>query len=251
MVADWVQLNAYSGVGPTTIEVRMPSWKGRQERESMIPFVKAGTDRTIIVNVVQKGVSILGVVPNAVTFPPEGGSRTITVSTNAESINVVLSSVSEQFPKAEISTMKIMDTVIDVNGTGLDYGVPGDPGADGLYQVVFTLVMPENQGREPIREKFVINNETVNISQPATNVPYLDVDRELVLVGPESSSELINIDSNVKYKIRVKECQGSSMQNSITVTPVQVVLEKEGDPQHLSIQTSKPDMDWEIKLKNN
>lgn len=251
MVADWVKLNAYSGVGPAVIDVRTPSWKGRQERESLIPVVKAGTDRTYIVSVIQKGVSLLSVVPNAVTFPPEGGERTITISTNAETLNAVLSSVGEQFPRSEISTMKIMDTVIDVNGTGLNYGVPGDPGADGLYQVVFTIVMPVNEDREPVREKFVINTETININQPATNIPYVDVDRELVVVGPNSGSESIKVDSNVKYTIRIKECQGSIVTPILTVTPSSVLLEPEGGEEYINIDVSRPDMAWNINLKND
>lgn len=249
-LASWIQLDAYSGVGPATVEVRTPSWKGRQQRETMIPFVKAGTEKTIIVKAIQEGIDVISIIPTAVKFPAEGGERTITVSTNAETLNVVLSSATEQFPKGEIVSMKIMDAVIDVNGTGLEYGVPGDPGADGVYQVVFTIKMPENTSKEIVREKFVINNETVNMTQEATNIPYIEVDKEFVSVGPGSSKEEINIISNVdKYFIRVKNCQNGGVPNTIKVTPKDVSLEPSGDPKTINIETSRADMEWNINLK--
>lgn len=250
-LASWVQLSTYSGVGPATIDVRTPSWKGRQERESLVPFMKAGSEKTIIVSVVQEGVDILSVVPSAVTFPPEGGNRTITLSTNAESLSAVVSSVEEQFPRTEIVTMKIMDTVIDVNGTALNYGVPGDPGADGLYQVVFNISMPENKDRVPVKEKFVINTETININQPATNKPYIDVDKENITVGPEASSVEISISSNTKYTIRQKECVNGGIVRTLEVNPTDLTLEPAGDSKYFSIETSRDDIEWDIHLKRD
>lgn len=206
MVPDWVSLNVTSGIGPAVIDVRVPSWKGRQQREAMIPVVKAGTEKTLVSTVYQKGIDIISVIPNSVKFPPEGGERKITLSTNADTINAVISSVEEQIPRSEIVDMTIMDTKIDVNGTGLNYGVPGDPGADGLFTVVFTLKMPENKDREIVREKIVINSEQINITQEASNLPYIILDKDNVDVGSDSGSAEFNIESNVKYTIRVKEC---------------------------------------------
>lgn len=250
-VASWVKLSSYSGVGPAAIDVRVPSWKGRQERETLVPFMKAGSEKTIIVSVIQEGINILSVVPSAVTFPSEGGTRTITLSTNAESLSAVISSVEEQFPRTEILTMKIMDTVIDVNGTALNYGVPGDPGADGLYQVVFTISMPENLDRVPVREKFVINTETININQPATNKPYIDVDKETIAVGPESSSNEVNISSNTKYTIRLKSCENGGIVRTLEVSPDNVTLDDSGEARYFNIEASRDDISWDIKLKDN
>lgn len=250
-LASWIQLSSYSGVGPATIDVRTPSWKGRQERETLVPFMRAGSDKTIIVSVVQEGINILSVIPSAVTFPPEGGTRTITLSTNAESLSAVISSVTEQFPRTEIVTMKIMDTVIDVNGTALNYGVPGDPGADGLYQVVFTISMPENTDKESVREKFVINTETINITQPATNIPYIEVDRETVVVAPSGSSVEVNISSNTKYTIRLKECKSGNAKRTLDVKPNSLTLNSDGDEQYFNVEASSEDIAWNVNLKTN
>lgn len=249
MIAEWLQLSTYSGVGPQALDARAPSWKGRQERETLVPFVKTGSEKTIVVRAVQEGKSILNVIPSSVVFPPEGGERTITVSTNAESLNVVLSSATQTFPKGEILTMKIMDTVIDVNGTGLNYGVPGDPGADGLYQVVFTIKMPTNESRESVVEKFVINTETINITQPATNVPYIDVDKELVKVPNGDYTTEVNIQSNTKYTIRVRDCKNGGIVNEIKVNPSVVELNSDGDKEYFNIETSRQDMSWIITPK--
>lgn len=208
MVPDWVVLSQTSGIGPTSLDVRAPSWKGRQQREALVPFVKAGSEKTVIATVYQKGVNLISVIPTSVKFPPEGGERKITVSTNADTINAVLSSVEELIPRGEILDMTIQDTKIDVNGTGLNYGVPGDPGADGLFSVVFTIKMPENPDREIIREKIVINSEQINIIQEASNLPYIIVDNETIDVASGSGSVDFNVESNVKYTIRVKECSG-------------------------------------------
>lgn len=209
MVPDWVSLSMTSGIGPAVIDVRVPSWKGRQQREAMIPVVKAGTGKTLVSTVYQKGVDIISVIPNSVKFPPEGGERKITLSTNADTINAVISSVEEQIPRSEIVDMTIMDMKIDVNGTGLNYGVPGDPGADGLFAVVFTLKMPENKDRVIVREKLVINSEQINITQEASNLPYIILDKDNINVDSNSGSAEFGVESNVKYTIRIKECSDS------------------------------------------
>lgn len=206
MVPDWVSLSMTSGIGPAVIDVRVPSWKGRQQREAMIPVVKVGTEKTLVSTVYQKGVDIISVIPNSVKFPPEGGERKITLSTNADTINAVISSVEEQIPRSEIVDMTIMDMKIDVNGTGLNYGVPGDPGADGLFAVVFTLKMPENKDRVIVREKLVINSEQINITQEASNLPYIILDKDNINVDSNSGSAEFGVESNVKYTIRIKEC---------------------------------------------
>lgn len=208
MVPDWVVLSQTSGIGPASLDVRAPSWKGRQQREALVPFVKAGSEKTVIATVYQNGVNLISVIPTSVKFPPEGGERKITVSTNADTINAVLSSVEELIPRGEILDMTIQDTKIDVNGTGLNYGVPGDPGADGLFSVVFTIKMPENPDREIIREKIVINSEQINIIQEASNLPYIIVDKDTLDITSDSGSASFDIQSNTKYNIRIKECSG-------------------------------------------
>lgn len=208
MIPDWVTLSQTSGIGPVSLDVRTPSWKGRMQREALIPFVKAGSEKTAIATIYQKGISLISVIPTSVKFPAEGGERKITVSTNADTINAVLSSVEELMPRGEIVDMTIQDTKIDVNGTGLNYGVPGDPGADGLFSVVFTLKMPENKDREIIREKLVINAEQINITQEASNLPYIIVDPETIDVTSGSGVAEFNVQSNIKYRIRVKSCSG-------------------------------------------
>lgn len=209
MIPDWVTLSQTSGIGPVSLDVRTPSWKGRMQREALIPFVKAGSEKTAIATIYQKGISLISVIPTSVKFPAEGGERKITVSTNADTINAVLSSVEELMPRGEIVDMTIQDTKIDVNGTGLNYGVPGDPGADGLFSVVFTLKMPENKDREIIREKLVINAEQINITQEASNLPYIIVDPETIDVTSGSGVTEFNVQSNIKYRIRVKSCSGA------------------------------------------
>lgn len=248
MIADWLQFSTYSGIGPQALDARVPSWKGRQERESLVPFVKTGSEKTVIVRVVQEGISILNVVPSSVVFPPEGGERTITVSTNTDTINAVLSSATETFPRGEIISMKVMDTLIDVNGTGLKYGIPGDPGADGIFQVVFTIKMPQNETRESIREKFVINTETINITQPATNVPYIDVDREVAKIPPIEGQLQINVESNTKYIIRIKDCKNGGIVNELTVTPTVLNLDSNGGEKYFDVNTSRQDMSWKVEL---
>lgn len=247
MVPDWLTLSQYSGIGPVSLDVRAPSWKGRQQREALLPFVKAGSEKTVIATVYQKGIDIMSVIPTSVKFPPEGGERKVTISTNADAINAVLSSVEEFMPRCEILDMTIQDVKIDVNGTGLNYGVPGDPGADGLFSVVFTLKMPENPDRTIVREKLVVNSELVNIIQEASNRPYIIVDKETIDVDQHSGSVEFNVESNTKYFIRIKECHNS--ERSLQVHPKELILEPNGDEQQFEIIVSDQSMDWRINRK--
>lgn len=245
MVPDWVSLSMTSGIGPAVIDVRVPSWKGRQQREAMIPVVKAGTEKTLVSTVYQKGVDIISVIPNSVKFPPEGGERKITLSTNADTINAVISSVEEQIPRSEIVDMTIMDMKIDVNGTGLNYGVPGDPGADGLFAVVFTLKMPENKDRVIVREKLVINSEQINITQEASNLPYIILDKDNINVDSNSGSAEFGVESNVKYTIRIKECS-DPQEPFIEVDPDSFNVD--GDSGNISFNVSS-NISYTIRVK--
>ena len=245
MVPDWVSLSMTSGIGPVVIDVRVPSWKGRQQREAMIPVVKAGTEKTLVSTVYQKGVDIISVIPNSVKFPPEGGERKITLSTNADTINAVISSVEEQIPRSEIVDMTIMDMKIDVNGTGLNYGVPGDPGADGLFAVVFTLKMPENKDRVIVREKLVINSEQINITQEASNLPYIILDKDNINVDSNSGSAEFGVESNVKYTIRIKECS-DPQEPFIEVDPDSFNVD--GDSGNISFNVSS-NISYTIRVK--
>ena len=245
MVPDWVSLSMTSGIGPAVIDVRVPSWKGRQQREAMIPVVKAGTEKTLVSTVYQKGVDIISVIPNSVKFPPEGGERKITLSTNADTINAVISSVEEQIPRSEIVDMTIMDMKIDVNGTGLNYGVPGDPGADGLFVVVFTLKMPENKDRVIVREKLVINSEQINITQEASNLPYIILDKDNINVDSNSGSAEFGVESNVKYTIRIKECS-DPQEPFIEVDPDSFNVD--GDSGNISFNVSS-NISYTIRVK--
>lgn len=245
MVPDWVLLSMTSGIGPAVIDVRVPSWKGRQQREAMIPVVKAGTEKTLVSTVYQKGVDIISVIPNSVKFPPEGGERKITLSTNADTINAVISSVEEQIPRSEIVDMTIMDMKIDVNGTGLNYGVPGDPGADGLFAVVFTLKMPENKDRVIVREKLVINSEQINITQEASNLPYIILDKDNINVDSNSGSAEFGVESNVKYTIRIKECS-DPQEPFIEVDPDSFNVD--GDSGNISFNVSS-NISYTIRVK--
>lgn len=208
MIPDWISLSQTSGIGPVSLDVRAPSWKGRQQRETLLPFVKAGSEKTVVATVYQKGINLISVIPTSVKFPPEGGERKVTISTNADTINAVLSSVEEKMARGEIIDMTIQDVKIDVNGTGFNYGVPGDPGADGLFTVVLTLKMPQNEDREIIREKLVINSEQINIIQEASNLPYIIVDNDTLDITSDSGSTSFDVQSNTKYSIRIKECSG-------------------------------------------
>lgn len=238
--ADWITLSQDIGIGPLTIWVDADPYYGRVARPTLVSVVSG--DKTFIVKFVQQGADYLHVLPMNLRFDWHGGEKEVVVTMNANNLSAILSS-SDTIIYSRISKVKIVDTIVSVDDTTVEYGIPRDPGAQDLFEVVLTISMPENTVYEYRSEVLTINGNTVNIIQDASGNDYIKANPDTVVVPNTGSTGEIEISSNTSYTYTIIEC--TTPCEDISVNPKTIILEKTGDPKTVNV-TASSNVRWEV-----
>lgn len=237
---DWVTLSQDVGVGPLVVWVDAEQYFGRVARPSLLSVVHG--ESTFIVKVIQQGTDYLHVLPTNLRFGWTGGEKDVVVTMNANNLNAMLSS-SDTVIYSRISKVKIVDTVVSVDDTLVEYGIPRDPGSQDLFEVVLTISMPENKVYEYRTEVLTINGKTVNIIQDASENDFITVEPKTVTVPNTGLTGDIAIFSNTSYTYTIVEC--TSPCEDVSVEPTAIVLEKEGTAKAINV-TASANVKWEV-----
>lgn len=205
----WLSLDAYSGTGTTIVLAKAEGgFKGRIDRVTTRTVTKERNGNQKMLTFIQHGGLILNVTPKIITFPKTGGSGTVIIETNAETLSAVITSVTN-FPAAKIVSATVDGTNVRINNGTQSwlYAMPGDPGRDRTYQIVLEVQMPKNEELRVKNEILTFNGETVQLIQEAAG-QYLYLDRNSDIVDGEAGELTLNVFSNVEnYKIEIIDCE--------------------------------------------
>lgn len=240
-VDPWASLDTQAGIGPHTVKVTVPAWKGRLERDTFVTVTKENQHKIVYID--QTAVLVNDVIPKSLIFSAAGEAKSVTLSTNAQSLIGVIAATNGLLPSSVIRDMTIGDITITVDGTSLQYGVPSDPGATGLYTVVFTITMPKNETNNQKLETFTINGQVVTINQLAGFDPYLYFEEKSKLVPGQAGTDSVGILSNTDYDIEIITCTGVDS-SYLDVDPTEITLEKTGEGKTMVVKSNK---NWRIE----
>lgn len=192
-----------------------------------------------------KGIKITEVSVSRLEFPISGGDKQILITTNAASINALITG--EKDIKGVIKAFTTASGLnIDVNDIRLDYGFPGDPGLEDTFQVSMIVSMPGNEDGNEVNENITINGVLIPIYQPGKVVPYIKLDKEFEQVEGDETSTQLSIESNIKdYVIEIVECE-SVDKEEIYLDKDVVNLDSDGSPEVINVSTTPENLRWRI-----
>jgi len=197
------------------------------------------------VTIRQKGVRITDIPVERIEFPLHGGDKQILITTNAASLNALITSDTgvKSFIKAFTTATGLN---IDVNDVRLDYGFPGDPGLDGTFQVSLIVSIPDNSGGDEVNENITINGKLISIHQPGRVIPYIKLDKEFEQIEGDVTNTKLSIESNIEdYTIEIIECESEDIKE-INLDKQVINLSDNGDAQVLNVSTKPANLGWRI-----
>lgn len=242
----WLSPDKTEGVGRDVMQFTAPAWEGREDRITIRVVHKSDTESMKAITFKQKGVKITNISVDRLDFPIYGGDKQILVTTNAASLNALITS---DMPVEGV--IKAFTTAsglnIDVNDKRLDYGFPGDPGLEGTFQVSLIVSMPNNEQGDEVNENITINGQLIPIHQPGKVVPYIRLDKEFEQIEGDATTAQLNIQSNLEdYTIEIVECQEEERKDLIIDKEV-VNLSSDGGSETINIKTVPDNLGWRIR----
>lgn len=240
---DWLSSDKTGGEGRGSVLFSAPSWKGREDRIT-IRVVRSGKNMKAV-SIKQLGVVINDIPTDILEYSISGGDKQILITTNASSLNALITS--DLAVKGYIKAFTTASGLtIDVNDKKLDYGFPGDPGLKDVFQVSLIVSLPNNEDGDEVNENITINGVLIKIHQPGRFVPYIKLDKDFEQVRGDVTLSKLNISSNLdKYNIEIVECDQEEMQD-ITVNPDLVLLNNNGASKTVNITTVPKGLGWRI-----
>lgn len=242
----WLTSDKKEGVGRDKMNFDAPSWKGREDRITIRIVKKSDTESMKAITFRQKGIKITEVSVSRLEFPISGGDKQILITTNAASINALITG--EKDIKGVIKAFTTASGLnIDVNDIRLDYGFPGDPGLEDTFQVSMIVSMPGNEDGNEVNENITINGVLIPIYQPGKVVPYIKLDKEFEQIEGDETSTQLSIESNIKdYVIEIVECE-SVDKEEIHLDKDVVDLDSVGSPEVINVSTNPENLRWRIR----
>lgn len=240
---DWLSSDKTSGEGRGSVLFSAPSWKGREDRIT-IRVVRSGKNMKAV-SIKQLGVVINDIPTDTLEYPISGGDKQILITTNASSLNALITS--DLAVKGYIKAFTTASGLtIDVNDKKLDYGFPGDPGLQDVFQVSIIVSMPENTDGNEVNENITINGVLIKLHQPGKKVPYIKLNKEFEQVEGDETLAQLNISSNIEdYNIEIVECDQEDVQD-IEVDKSAVYLGVNGSGDVINITTTPKGLAWRI-----
>lgn len=241
----WLTSDKKEGVGRDKMNFTAPSWKGREDRITIRIVKKADTESMKAITFKQMGVKVTDISVSRLEFPISGGDKQILVTTNAASLNALITS--ERNVKSVIKAFTTASGLnIDVNDIRLDYGFPGDPGLEDTFQVSLIVSMPINEDGDEVNENITINGILIPVHQPGKVVPYIKLDKEFEQVEGDETSTQLSIESNIKdYVIEIVECE-SVDKEEIYLDKDVVNLDSDGSSEVINVNTTPENLRWRI-----
>lgn len=241
----WLTSDKKEGVGRDKMNFTAPSWKGREDRITIRIVKKADTESMKAITFKQMGVKVTDISVSRLEFPISGGDKQILVTTNAASLNALITS--ERNVKSVIKAFTTASGLnIDVNDIRLDYGFPGDPGLEDTFQVSLIVSMPSNEDGDEVNENITINGILIPVHQPEKVVPYIKLDKEFEQVEGDETSTQLSIESNIKdYVIEIVECE-SVDKEEIYLDKDVVDLDSDGSSEVINVNTTPENLRWRI-----
>lgn len=242
----WLTSDKKEGVGRDKMNFDAPSWKGREDRITIRIVKKSDTESMKAITFRQKGIKITEVSVSRLEFPISGGDKQILITTNAASINALITG--EKDIKGVIKAFTTASGLnIDVNDIRLDYGFPGDPGLEDTFQVSMIVSMPGNEDGNEVNENITINGVLIPIYQPGKVVPYIKLDKEFEQIEGDETSTQLSIESNIKdYVIEIVECEYVDKEE-IHLDKDVVDLDFDGSPEVINVSTNPENLRWRIR----
>lgn len=240
---DWLSSDITEGEGRGVVKFSTKSWTGREDR--MTIRVVRSDKKMKAVTIRQLGEPVLEIYESRLDFPIGGGDKQIMITTNAASLNALITS-----DYAVKSVIKAFTTAsglnIQVNDIRLDYGFPGDPGLEGIFQVSLIVSLPSNEGGDEINENITINGKLISITQPGKVIPYIKLDKEFEEISGDDTLNTLKISSNLdKYDIEIIECNEEKTVD-IILDKYNINLSSSGNPQTFNITTKPENLAWRI-----
>lgn len=241
----WLTSDKKEGVGRDKMNFDAPSWKGREDRITIRIVKKSDTESMKAITFKQKGIKITEVSVSRLEFPVSGGDKQILITTNAASINALITG--DSGIKGVIKAFTTASGLnIDVNDIRLDYGFPGDPGLEDTFQVSMIVSMPGNEDGNEVNENITINGVLIPIYQPGKVVPYIKLDKEFEQIEGDETSTQLSIESNIKdYVIEIVECE-SVDKEEIHLDKDVVDLDSYGSQEVINVSTNPKNLRWRI-----
>lgn len=240
---DWLSSDKTSGEGRGSVLFSAPSWKGREDRIT-IRVVRSGKNMKAV-SIKQLGVVINDIPTDVLEYPINGGDKQVFITTNASSLKALITS--DLAVKGYIKAFTTASGLtIDVNDKRLDYGFPGDPGLQDVFQVSIIVSMPENTDGNEVNENITINGVLIKLHQPGKRVPFIKLDKEFEQVDGNDTLAQLSISSNIDdYDIEIVECEQEDVQD-ITIDKSTVYLNAGGTAGVINITTTPKGLAWRI-----
>lgn len=242
----WLDSDKKSGIGRDVLNFKTPSWKGREDRITIRIIKKGDTGSMKAITIKQLGTKITDISVDRLDFPLQGGDKQILVTTNSASLNALITS--DDRVKGIIKAFTTATGLnIEVNDKKLDYGFPGDPGLEDVFQVSLIVSMPDNSDGNEVNENITINGVLIPIYQPGRVVPYIRLDKEFEQIEGDQTSARLSIESNIEdYIIEIVECESEETKDIILDKSV-INLDSDGNAQILNVKTIPSDLGWRIQ----
>lgn len=251
--SSWVSYDRVSGVGPSKVAIKVePGWMGRLPRETYVAVEKGRM--TKLATIVQRGIERVSLDISEHRFDMEGDTVTINATLNSASVKASVLSLGGQASAAYIVSVNVNGLSMQVpeeDSRYVVYADPDDPGATGMYNASFVVVMPKNMDNSERRELFSLNGKVVNLIQAPNDIPYIELDHDFDNVTSEDGQVSVNIRSNIDYDIELVCCtcgDGSEEEPSFSfdIEPNTVHLGSLGGSQTVVV-TANDDVSWEFK----
>ena len=145
----WLTSDKKEGVGRDKMNFDAPSWKGREDRITIRIVKKSDTESMKAITFKQKGIKITEVSVSRLEFPISGVDKQILITTNAASINALITGDETSTQLSIESNIKdyVIEIVecesVDKEEIHLDKGVV-DLDSDGSPEVINVSTTPEN-----------------------------------------------------------------------------------------------------------
>lgn len=157
---EWVSLDPMSGSGNGSVQVTVPSYTGRSDREGTITGATSSAQDTS--QVVQHGKAEF-ITADETSLSVGNGGGTAVISGTSNSANI---KVAEGSDRIDGVTYKIeVNEVEDASWNGnSDTGIDGDPGASAEFVFKITATFPANQGGSSRTHKVTLQNGGASVS---------------------------------------------------------------------------------------